>query len=152
MASLESFKGFRHPSDQDPGWEGSPQPKIENDKCVFNWLLDTIQCFKPMFFFFFFFLSEKSPVTDPPISEIFQYIFLFLNPSLRTWDLRPSLTVSNSHRDLCPSNICTGDICQYWEYFSWYWPNFDLTLKVGSCEKVEEYLSCYWPDFDQDHL
>ena len=28
MASLQSFKGLSHPSDQDPSWRGSPQPKI----------------------------------------------------------------------------------------------------------------------------
>ena len=32
MASLENFKGLRHPSDKDPGWEGSPHPKIEGEK------------------------------------------------------------------------------------------------------------------------
>ena len=36
MASLQSFKGLTHPSDQDPSWEGSPHPKIENNKCVIN--------------------------------------------------------------------------------------------------------------------
>ena len=32
MASLQSFKGLTHPSDQDPSWEGSPHPKIEEKK------------------------------------------------------------------------------------------------------------------------
>ena len=31
MASVESFKGLTHPSDQDPSWEGSPQPNIEKN-------------------------------------------------------------------------------------------------------------------------
>ena len=29
MASLESFKGLRHPLNQDPGWEGSPTQKLK---------------------------------------------------------------------------------------------------------------------------
>ena len=28
MASLQSFKGLTHPSDQDPSWEGSPHQTI----------------------------------------------------------------------------------------------------------------------------
>ena len=43
MASLESFKGLTHPSDQDPSWEGSPHPKIEKNKCVLKWSLGKIQ-------------------------------------------------------------------------------------------------------------
>ena len=48
-----------HPSDQDP------HPKMEKNKCVLNWLLGKIQCFKTMFCFVF--LSGKSPVADPPL-------------------------------------------------------------------------------------
>ena len=48
LASLESFKGLTHPSDQDPSWEGSPHPKIEKNKCVLKWSLGEIQCFKPL--------------------------------------------------------------------------------------------------------
>ena len=46
MASLESFKGFRHTLDQDPSWEGFPNPQIEKSNCVLNWLLGKIQCSK----------------------------------------------------------------------------------------------------------
>ena len=55
IGPLEGFKGLTHPSDHDPIWEGSPQPKIEKNKCVLNWSLGKIQCFKPMFFFCIFF-------------------------------------------------------------------------------------------------
>ena len=37
MASLQSFEGLTHPSDQDPSWEGSPHPKIDKNKCVLKW-------------------------------------------------------------------------------------------------------------------
>ena len=29
MASLESYKGLTHPSDQDPGWEGLNHQKVD---------------------------------------------------------------------------------------------------------------------------
>ena len=61
MASLENFKVLRHPLDQNPSWEGSPQPKIEKKKCVLNWSWGKIQCFKPMLFFF---LCGKSGLAD----------------------------------------------------------------------------------------
>ena len=51
--------------------------------------------------------------------------------------------------------------CQ--QFLSCYWPDFDETLKVGSCHgdiypdniclgnicPYQEYLSCYWPDFHE---
>ena len=40
--------------------------------------------------------------------------------------------------DICAVNICPADICPFQEYFSCYWPNFDETLKVGSCERQEQ--------------
>ena len=51
MASLESFKGLRHPPNG-PGsmLRGVPHPKIERNKCVLKWFLGKIQCFKPIFF------------------------------------------------------------------------------------------------------
>ena len=74
--------------------------------------------------------------------------------------------------DICPGNICPVNICPYREYLSFYWPDFDQTLKVGSLDlswtnfnyrsnicpsnicpgnisPYQEYLRCYWPDFDQ---
>ena len=45
MASLQSFKGLTHASDQDPNWEGSPHPKIEINKCVLKWSIGKVQCF-----------------------------------------------------------------------------------------------------------
>ena len=71
--------------------------------------------------------------------------------------------------DICPCNICPGDICPYQQYLSYYWPDFDQTLKVGSMDCFEQiltvicqhnicpcdicpyqnYLSCYWSDFGE---
>ena len=45
-----------------------------------------------------------------------------------------SVFLINCHCDICPGNICLGDICPYQEYLSSYWSNFDQTLKVGSLE------------------
>ena len=62
------MSGLVHPSDQDP------HPKMEKNKCVLNWLLGKIQCFKTMFCFVF--LSGKSPVADPPLFfEPFPYFW-----------------------------------------------------------------------------
>ena len=43
------LKSLSAHSDQDSRWYGSTYPKIEKNKCVLNWLLGNIQCFKPMF-------------------------------------------------------------------------------------------------------
>ena len=50
------------------------------------------------------------------------------------WTFR---TDSNCQGDICPCNICPRNICPYQEYLSCYWPDFDETLKVGSCEHLE---------------
>ena len=34
------------------------------------------------------------------------------------------IQVTNCHYDICPGNICLGDICPYQEYLSCYWPDF----------------------------
>ena len=44
--------------------------------------------------------------------------------------LGTSRTDSDSHGDICPNNICPGDIWPYQEYLSCYWPNFDETLNI----------------------
>ena len=50
-------------------------------------------------------------------------------------------TDSNCQNDIFPCNICPCDICLYQEYLSCYWPDFDETLKVGSCEHLEQILT-----------
>ena len=40
--------------------------------------------------------------------------------------------------NICPYNICPGDIRPYQEYLSCYWTDFDQTLKVGSCDYLEQ--------------
>ena len=62
MASPESLEVWATLRTKIQAEKGPPHPKIEKNKCVLNWLLGKIQCFKPMFFFF---LSGKSPVADP---------------------------------------------------------------------------------------
>ena len=85
------------------------------------------------------------------------------------WTLR---TDSNCQCHISPRNICPHDICPYQEYLSFYWPDFDETLQVGSSKHPEqiptvtvtfvqatcvlvticpyqEYLSCNWPGFDE---
>ena len=48
--------------------------------------------------------------------------------------LRTSRTGSNCHCDICPGNICLGDICPYPEYLSSYWSDFHQTLKPFQAE------------------
>ena len=50
------------------------------------------------------------------------------------WTFR---TDSNCQGDICLRNICPRNICPYQEYLSCYWPDFDETLNVGSCEHLE---------------
>ena len=64
--------------------------------------------------------------------------------------------------DICPCNICSGNICPYQHYFSCYSPDFDQTLKSALADvnchgeisqfnicPYQQYLSCYqfWPNF-----
>ena len=53
------------------------------------------------------------------------------------WNLRGSIlessrTDSYYQVDIFPGNISPGDICPYQEYLSYYWLNFDQTLKIDS--------------------
>ena len=41
--------------------------------------------------------------------------------------------------DICPGIICPGDICQYQQYLSCYWPDLDQTLNKGSWEHIQQY-------------
>ena len=80
MASPESFEVWATLRTKIQAEKGPPHPKIEKNKCVLNWLLGKIQCFKP----FFSFLSGKLPVADPPppLVENSTTFFFFLKPSL----------------------------------------------------------------------
>ena len=51
------------------------------------------------------------------------------------WTFR---SYSNCQGDFCPHNICPRNICPYQEYLSWYWPDFDETLKIGSWEHLKQ--------------
>ena len=63
MASPESFEVWATLPTKIQAEKGPPHPKIEKNKCVLNWLLGKIQCFKPMFFFP---LVENRPLLTPP--------------------------------------------------------------------------------------
>ena len=49
-----------------------------------------------------------------------------------------SWTYFNCRSKICPGNICPSDVCPYQEYLSCYWPNFDETLKLSSCDYLEQ--------------
>ena len=55
-------------------------------------------------------------------------------PNFKGRFLDPSLTDASRYGDICPVNICPGDICQYQEYLSGYRLNFDHTFKVNLLE------------------
>ena len=65
------------------------------------------------------------------ISGISQLLLTWFWWNIKGRFLGTSRTDSNCHSDICPCNICLCDICPYQEYFSYYWPNFDQTLKLG---------------------
>ena len=52
-------------------------------------------------------ISNISAVTDPILMNL-------------DWFLEKSRTDSNYHGDICPGNICLGDICPYQEYLNCY--------------------------------
>ena len=43
----------------------------------------------------------------------------------------------NCRSNICRGNICPGNICPYQEYLRCHKPDFDQTLKVGSCDHFE---------------
>ena len=61
------------------------------------------------------------------ISRISQLLSTRFWVNFKSKFLGPSWTYSNCHGDIFP-----GDICPYQEYLSWYWNDFDQTLKEGS--------------------
>ena len=61
------------------------------------------------------------------ISGISQLLLTWFWWNLKGSFLGPYLTNSNCHGDICPCNICAGDIYPYQIYLSCYWPNFDQT-------------------------
>ena len=79
--------------------------------------------------------------------QISQQLLTLFWPNFKNRFLGTSRTDSNSHSVICPCNICPCNICPcnicpcniypYQEYLSYYWLNFDQTLKVGSWEHPE---------------
>ena len=80
MASPERFEVWATLRTEIQAEKGQPHPKIEKNKCVLNWLLGKIQCFKPMFLFLYFF-SGESGVDPPPLPLVKFSTIFFLNPS-----------------------------------------------------------------------
>ena len=106
------------PSDQDSSWEGSPQPKIEKNKFVLNWLLGKIRCFKPMLFIFF--LSGKSPVADPP-QTCTRYIAILL--------FGPNIGSLQTYR--CVYVAYMTELSQKISLWSHLWHNFLIKYHCG---------------------
>ena len=72
------------------------------------------------------------------ISRISQLLLTWFWQNFKGRFLWLSWTDFNCCSNICPGNICSGDICPYQEYLSCYWPNFDETLKVDSCDYLEQ--------------
>ena len=70
--------------------------------------------------------------TTNSMSAISQLLLTRFWPNFKNRFLGQSWTDFNCYGDICSGNICPGNICQYQEYLSWYWLDFDQTLKVGS--------------------
>ena len=87
-------------------------------------------------------LIPISPATHPPATHPKKYISQLLvaqfGPNFKERFLGPFLTDANRHTDIYPSNICFRNICPYKEYLSWYWPDFDQTLKEGSWDHLSQ--------------
>ena len=87
-------------------------------------------------------LIPISPATHPPATHPKKYISQLLvaqfGPNFKERFLGPFLTDANRHADIYPSNICPRNICPYKEYLSWYWPDFDQTLKEGSWDHLSQ--------------
>ena len=64
------------------------------------------------------------------MSAIYQLLLTQFWLNFKDRFLGPSWTDLNCNSDICSGKICPGDICPYQEYLSWYWPDFDQTLKV----------------------
>ena len=73
--------------------------------------------------------------------SIYQLLLTWLWPNFKGRFLGLSWTDFNCYGDICSGNICPGDICPYQEYLSWYWPDFDQTLKEGSWDHLEQILT-----------
>ena len=82
-------------------------------------------------------LIPISPATHPK-KYISQLLVAQFGPNFKERFLGPFLTDANRHTDIYPSNICPRNICPYKEYLSWYWPDFDQTLKEGSWEHLSQ--------------
>ena len=85
---------------------------------------------------------SSHPPTHPPATHPKKYISQLLvaqfGPNFKERFLGPFLTDANRHTDIYPSNICPRNICPYKEYLSWYWPDFDQTLKEGSWDHLSQ--------------
>ena len=81
-------------------------------------------------------LATRKSTTTNSMSSISQLLLTGFWPNFKNRFLEPSWTDFNCYGDICSGHICPGDICPYQEYLSWYWPDFDQTLKVGSWDHL----------------
>ena len=59
------------------------------------------------------------------ISGIYQLFLSQFWPNFKVRFLEPFLIDANHYGDICPVNICLGNICSFQDYLSYYWVNFD---------------------------
>ena len=74
-------------------------------------------------------------------SVISQLLLTRFEPNFKRRFLGLSWTDSNCCSNICPGKICHGNIYPYQEYLSCYWPDFEETLKVRSCDYLEQILT-----------
>ena len=83
------------------------------------------------------------------ISGLSQLLLPWCWPKIKGRFLEPSLTDANRYGDIWAVNICPCDISPYQEYLSYYWLNFDQTLKVLDSKKNFYFLFLELDDFTQ---
>ena len=79
----------------------------------------------------------SSTTTGNSMSAISQLLLAQFWPNFKGRFLGPSWTDFNCYGKICRGNICPGDICSYQEYLSWYWHDFNQSLKVGSWDHLK---------------
>ena len=72
------------------------------------------------------------------ISAIPQLLLALFGSNFKQRVLGTYTTDYNCHHDICPDNICPGDISPYRQYLSCYWPDLDQALNKGSWEHIKQ--------------
>ena len=72
------------------------------------------------------------------MSTISQLLLAHFGSNFKQRVLGTYTTDYNCHHDICPDNICPGDISPYQQYLSCYWPDLDQTFNKGSWEHKQQ--------------